>query len=163
MCLVAQSCPTLCNPMDCSPPGSSVVGFLRQEYWSGVPCPSPGDLPDLGTEPASLMSPALAGRFFTISATGIWISQIWSSDVCSSDLHLSFLVVSIHWGFPGGARGKDPACQCRRHKRRRFNLWVGKIPWRRKWQPTPVFLPRESHEQRSLVSYRLRGCKRVKT
>ena len=50
-------------------------------------------------------------------------------------------------GFPGGASGKEPACQCRRRKRHRFNPWVGKIPWRRKWQPTPVFLPRESHGQ----------------
>ena len=46
------------------------MGFSRQEYWSGLPCPSPGDLPNLGTEPASLTSPALAGRFFTIS--GPW-------------------------------------------------------------------------------------------
>ena len=36
----------------------------------------------------------------------------------------------IYWGFPGGASGKEPACQCRRHKRLRFNLWIGKIPWR---------------------------------
>ena len=40
-----------------------------------------------------------------------------------------------------------------RHKRRRFDLWVGKIPWRRTWQPTPAFLPGESHGQRSLVGY----------
>jgi len=39
---------------------------------------------------------------------------------------------------------KEPACQCRRPKRCRFNPWVGKIPWRRAWQPTPVFLPGES-------------------
>ena len=43
--------------------------FSQQEYWSGFPCPPPGDLPDPGVEPASLMSPALAGRFFTTSAT----------------------------------------------------------------------------------------------
>ena len=43
--------------------------FSRQEYWSGQPFPSPGDLPDPGTEPESLMSPALAGGFFTTSAT----------------------------------------------------------------------------------------------
>ena len=59
----------LCNSMDCSPPGSSVMGFSRQEYWSGLPFPPPGDLPDPGLEPASLMSPALAGRFSTTSAT----------------------------------------------------------------------------------------------
>ena len=49
-----------------------------------------------------------------------------------------------NWGFPGGASGKETACQCRRPKRLGFNPWVGKIPWRRKWQPTPVFLPGES-------------------
>ena len=43
-------------------------------------------------------------------------------------------------GFPGGASGKEPICQRRRCKRCRFNPWIGKIPWRRKWQPTPVFL-----------------------
>ena len=52
-------------------------------------------------------------------------------------------------GFPGGASGKEPTCQRRRHKRCRFNPWVGKISWTRKWQPTPVFLPGESHGQRS--------------
>ena len=45
------------------------MGFSRQEYWSGLPCPPPGDLPDLGIETMSLMSPVLAGRFFTTSAT----------------------------------------------------------------------------------------------
>ena len=45
------------------------MGFSRQECWSGLPCLLPGDLPDPGIEPASLMSPALAGGFFTISAT----------------------------------------------------------------------------------------------
>ena len=47
-------------------------------------------------------------------------------------------------GFPGGVGGEEPTCQCRRCKRCRFNPWVGKIFWRRAWQPTPVFLPRES-------------------
>ena len=46
------------------------MGFSRQEYWSGLPCPPPGDLPDPGIKPESLTSPALAGGFFTISATG---------------------------------------------------------------------------------------------
>ena len=45
------------------------MGFSRQEYWSVLPCPPPGDLPSPGIEPVSLMSPALAGRFFTASAT----------------------------------------------------------------------------------------------
>ena len=53
-------------------------------------------------------------------------------------------------GFPGGARGKEPAYQCKKHG---FDLWVGMIAWRRTWWPTPIFLPRESHGQRSLVGY----------
>ena len=56
-------------------------------------------------------------------------------------------------GFPGGASGKGPACQCSRCKRRGFHPWVRKIPWKRVWQLTPVFLPGGSHGQRSLV-----GC-----
>ena len=46
------------------------MGFSRQEYWSGLPCPPPGDLSDTGIKLASLTSPALAGRFFTISVQG---------------------------------------------------------------------------------------------
>ena len=65
---VAQSCPTLCDPMDCSLPGSSVHGFSRQEYWSGVPSPSPGDLPDPGIEPRS---PALEADALTSEPPGI--------------------------------------------------------------------------------------------
>ena len=57
---------------------------------------------------------------------------------------------NIFGGFPGGTSGEEPACQCRRHNRCGFNPQVGKI-WRRAWQPTPLFLPGESHEQRSLV------------
>ena len=57
--------------------------------------------------------------------------------------------------FPGGTNGKEPACQCRRCKRQGFNPWAGKILWRRAWQPTPVFLPGESHGQRSLAGYSL--------
>ena len=53
--------------------------------------------------------------------------------------------------FPGGTSGKEPACQCRRLKRCRFYPLVRKIPWRRAWQATPVFLPREFHGQRSQV------------
>ena len=58
-------------------------------------------------------------------------------------------------GFPGGASGKEPTCQCKRLKGLGFNPWVGKIPWRREWQPTPVFLPGESHGQRRLAVHRV--------
>ena len=53
----------------------------------------------------------------------------------------------------GGASGEEPACQYRKHRRCGFDPSVGKIPWRRTQQPTPVFLPGESHEQRSLADY----------
>ena len=63
--------------------------------------------------------------------------------------------------FPGGASGKDPACQCRRPKRCRLDSWVEKIPWRAARQPIPVFLPGESSGQRSLTGYTPCGCKEV--
>ena len=56
-------------------------------------------------------------------------------------------------GFPSGASGKEPASQRRRHKRRRFDPWVGKFPGRRVWQPIPGSLPEESHGRRNPV-----GC-----
>ena len=64
-----QSCPTLCSLMDSSPPDSLSVGFSRQEHWSGLPCPSPEDLPDLGLELASVCVFCIVGRFFTHRAT----------------------------------------------------------------------------------------------
>ena len=63
--------------------------------------------------------------------------------------------------FPGDTSGKEPACQCRRHKRHRFDPWVEKIPWRKAWQPSPVFLSGEPHGQRSLEGYSPWGRKRV--
>ena len=66
-------------------------------------------------------------------------------------------------GFPVGASGKEPTCQCRRYKRLNFEPWLRKIPWRRAWQPTPVFLPGKSHGQRSLTGYSSWGCKELDT
>ena len=63
------------------------------------------------------------------------------------------LSVWVALGFPGDASGKEPACQGRRCKRCGLGPWIGKIPWRRARQPTPVFLPGESHGQRSLAGY----------
>ena len=90
---VAQLCPTLLDPMDCSLPGSSVHGIFQARVleWGAI-MPS-----------------------------------------CSVTCCLRFY--SILWGFPGGTSGKEPTCQCKRHKIHRFDPWVGKIPWRRLWQP----------------------------
>ena len=70
VCSVAQSCPTLCNPLDYSPPGSSVHGIFRQEYWSGLPFSPSGDLPDSGIEPESLASPELQADSLLLSHQG---------------------------------------------------------------------------------------------
>ena len=66
----------------------------------------------------------------------------------------------LHRSSPGGASGKEPACQHRRRERHRFDPWVGKILWKRKWQPTPVFLPGKSWTEEpgrlpSMVSQRV--------
>ena len=68
-------------------------------------------------------------------------------------------MISLIWGFPGGTCRKEHTRQCRKHERWGFDPWVGKIPWRRAWQPTPVFLPGEFHGQGSLVGYRPWGQK----
>ena len=66
-----QLCPTLFDPMDCSPPGSSVHGILQARILKLL-CPPPGNLPNRGLEPVSLMSPAMAGKFFITSTTWEW-------------------------------------------------------------------------------------------
>ena len=64
-----QSCPILCDPLESSPPGSSVHGMLQVRILECVAMPPPGDLSNLGIKPSSLMSLALAGRFLTTSST----------------------------------------------------------------------------------------------
>ena len=73
-----------------------------------------------------------------------------------------------HWEIrdaqlPRWLSGKESTCQWRRHRRLGFNPWVGKIPWRRKRQPTPAFLPEKSPGQRSLAGYSPNGCKELDT
>ena len=60
---------------------------------------------------------------------------------------------------PDGTSGKEPTCQYMRQKRHEFDSWVGKIPWRRAWQPTPVFVPGGSPGQMSLAGYSPQGCR----
>ena len=62
-------------------------------------------------------------------------------------------------GLPDGTSDKEPIGQCRRRRRRVFDPWVGKIPWRRAWQPTPVFLLGKSRGQRSLAGYSPWDCR----
>ena len=109
------------------------MGFSRQESWSGLPFPSPGDLPNPGIEPG----------FPQLQADPL------PSKTPKTQNNLSISVLNYCGvGFPGGTSGKEPACQYRRPKRYRFDPWVGKNPWRKAWQLTPVFLPGESRGQR---------------
>ena len=72
--LVTQSCPAGCDPMDCSPLGPSVMAFSRQEYWSGLPFPSPGDLPHPEIKPGS---PTLqADSLLTEPSGKLWILEL---------------------------------------------------------------------------------------
>ena len=74
VCVHVHACPVVCDPMDYIACQASLsMEFSRQEYWTGLPFPSPGDLPDPGIKPASL---ALAGRFFTVEPTGKSISCV---------------------------------------------------------------------------------------
>ena len=68
-CTLSRVCP-FAAPWTAAPQAPPSMGFSRQEYWSGLPCPSPGDLPDPGIELMSPMSPALAGGFFTAELPG---------------------------------------------------------------------------------------------
>ena len=70
-----QSCLTLCDPGDYTRQAPLSIGFSRHEYWSGLPSPPPGDLPDPEIKPMSLMSPALAGEFFTTSTA--WEAYVY--------------------------------------------------------------------------------------
>ena len=74
-------------------------------------------------------------------------------------MHLSIYL--CRWGFPGSTSGEEATCQRQRCKRCRFDPWVGKTPWRRAWQSTPVFLPGECYGQRGLAS--LQGPKELDT
>ena len=95
--------------------------------WNGLGKKREGKKPVLGVVPVDIQSP--------------------SDEAIMNLFKLEDILLNM--GFPGGAYGKEPTCQCRRHERQP-DPWVGKIPWRRAWQPTPLFLPGESHGQKSL-------------
>ena len=79
----------------------------------------------------------------------------WAHPGLSQDGGKNVCVFFFKVGLPRWCSGKEFTCQCKRHKRRGFDPWVGKIPWRRKWQPTLAFLPRKFHGQRNLAGYSL--------
>ena len=151
--------------------------FSRQEYWSGLPCPLPGNLWDSGIQPESPASPVLqvdslpteppgklrflvTGFNLLTKAIVIYVPKRYMS-IIFIDCNV-FAWYEDNTGLGASQVGtscKESTCQCRRHKRHRLQPWVGKIPWRRAWQPTPVFLPLEFHGQRSLAGYNSWGHK----
>ena len=117
------------------------IEFSRQEYWSGLPFLFPGESSKPRDQTQVSRS---AGGFFTTEPLGktIKTDKDWK------------MLISFNYKEGFGLSGaSQAACQCKRHRRRRFNLWVGRIPWKRKWQPTPVFLPGKFHGERSLAGY----------
>ena len=116
---------------------------------------SPGDLPNPGTEPRS---PALQADALPSEPPGKPVTM----DSLKDKSKQKFINMSAP-GLPGGTVVKNPICQCRRSKRCRFDPWLGKIPWRKKWQPAPVFLPGKCHGPRSLGGYSPWGHKELDT
>ena len=135
---------TLCNPLDCSLPGSSVRGILQARILKWVAISFSRDLPNPGIESRSS---ALQADSLPTEPPGKTTNYLRNGNQ--------------NWGFPGGTSGKEHTCKSRKLKRSGFNPWVRKIPWRREWQPTPVFLSGKSHGQRILVGYNPWSLKRV--
>ena len=98
----------------------------------------------LRSPPSFLSTVCVAlGEAFDPARLGLLRQTLWVDSQAPVPLCPCWQVAPTPQGFPGGASGKEPAYQCRRCKRRRFNPWVEKILWRGAWQPTPVFLPGE--------------------
>ena len=85
----------------------------------------------------------------------------WSDTVGLCSLFILNIAVCACPGLPTWLSGKVPACQWRRHRRCGFDSWVGKSHWRRKWHPTPVFLPGQSHARKNLAEYNPWGHKEL--
>ena len=148
--LVTQSCSTLCDPMDCSPPVSSVHGIFQARIleWGAIPFSRGSSWSRNRTQ----VHPHCRQILYLLSHQG------------SPDNHnLKQILQFEEDAKSGGAGGKELTGQWRRLKRCRFDPWVRKITWRRKWQPPAVFLLGESHGQRSLTGYSTKDYKELDT
>ena len=132
--LVIKLCLTLATPWTVALQAPLFMGFPRQEYWSGMPFPSPGDLPNPGIETGS---PALLEKAMAT--------------------HSSTLAWKISWAEEPGRLQSMGLLRVGHDWATSLSLFTC-MHWRRKWQPTPLFLPGESQGQGSLVACRLWGC-----
>ena len=105
-CVCAKSlqlCPSLCNPVDCNPPGLLSMGFSRQEYWSGLPFPSQGDLPDPGIKPTSPVNPSFqycSVQFSSVAQSCLTLCDPMSHSTPGLPVHHQlpeFTQTHIHW------------------------------------------------------------------
>ena len=114
-----QSCLTLCDSWTVAHQAPLSMGFSMQEYWSGLPFPPPRDLPNPGIEPMSLTSPALAGRFFTTSATIPWDAH----SLCGLQTETLGCRKRYHWGH---------VCYEPRKNQKSFlaSKWAGREIWK---------------------------------
>ena len=144
---VAQLCLTLWDPKDCSRPGSSVYRIVRQEHQSGLSCPPPGDLPDPGIGPASLMSPALVGG---------WTSQYKSCLLKEMKRLVQTSQSGSFSGVPGIGWKQEMLHRCwertlnlyRRKRNNRSHRWNREHqPWQQPCPPAAHFIksPRHTH------------------
>ena len=149
---VAQSSPAFRNPMDCSPPGFSIHGIFQAWAleWVAISF-SRGS-----SQPSNwIRVSCIADRHLTI-----WTTRE-SNPVNKLLTHThteAYTNYYIKMGLPMWLSGKECTCQCGKCG---FTPWVGKIPWSRKWQPTPGILPGKSHGQRSLMGHIPSGSQRV--
>ena len=105
-------------------------------------------------------APFTKSKYILTFSLPLWSNFSELSEMLSPRLKSSFCPqIKLDLQVPQGLKKKKSVCQCRRSTRLGFNLWAEKIPWRWKWQPTPVFLPGASHGRRSLVGYSPRGRK----
>ena len=155
-----QSCPTLCDPIDGSPPGPAVPGILqaRTLEWVAIAFSNAWKWKVKGKSLSRvwLLATPWTTAYQAPPSMGFFQARVleWGA-IAFSDIWYSCIELNTHThrGFPGGASGKEPPYQCKRHKRHGFDPWVRKILSSRAWPPTPLFLPGKFHGHRSLVGY----------
>ena len=142
---IAQSCPTLSDTMDCSLPGSSINGIFQARVleWGAIAFSAMQEtrILFLGREVPLEKGMAIHSSILTWRIP--WTEKPGGLQSVGSQKvgHDWTTNIHTHIGLPRWLSGKESACQCRRYRRCGFDPWVGKSPWRRKWQPIPVFLP----------------------
>ena len=137
--------------MDRSPPGSSVHGILQTRILEWVAI--------LFSRGSSQPRDRILVSYIAGGLRTIWVTR----EALLNLLKNFFRNVSdTHFTQPHKCcSSKESVCQCWRHKKHKFGLWVSMIPWSRKWQPSPIFLPEKFHGQRNLVGYSSCGCKEL--